>query len=150
VSFDGKPCETLFTEHPHFGDTMGQANSLQPTNWLRSYGWLWFLGAAVGVFWSAYLVTGTSPSPSAELLLQATLPFAISLWVLWDARALRCTPCYDFGMFIYFGWLLVVSAYVLWTRGWRGLLVLLMFLTLFMLPVFAGIVAWYVANRLAT
>ena len=108
----------------------------------RQFAWLVLLSVLVGVFQGFYIFSGRSYSPLAEFFASATMPVAVMIWVVWDARSRRCTPCWDFGLMVYLGWLLVVPGYLIWTRGWRGILLLFAFICLIFLPVFLPMVAW--------
>jgi hypothetical protein len=59
---------------------------------------------------------------------------AIEAWVHFDARQMHSTPCFDFGLFVPGTWQLSVPAYLFWTRGWIGLLVMLLMWCLFAFP----------------
>ena len=56
---------------------------------------------------------------------------SVGLWVLADAeRHGRALP-YDYGTFVFFGWLLVVPLYLWWTRRWRAIIPLGVFALLY-------------------
>ena len=64
-------------------------------------------------------------SPSGASTLAAILASfvflsSLGLWVLSDARQRHHSLPYDFGSFVFFGWLLVVPVYLFSTRGWRA------------------------------
>lgn len=108
----------------------------------RPYLWLLVLTVVVAVFDCAYVYSGIPFSPLAEVLSVYTIPLAIMIWVVWDAQSRRCTPCYDFGLMVYVALYLALPGYLIWTRGWRGLLLLLGFILLFMAPFVCAQIAW--------
>jgi hypothetical protein len=109
---------------------------------LRSYGWLLIVTAIVAVFESLYVIAYATPSTYAQLIADFTLPICFATWVQTDARIRRCTPFFDFGTFILVLWSLAIPWYLIWTRGWRGLLVTLMFVGLWILPTIVARVVW--------
>jgi hypothetical protein len=112
---------------------------------LRSYGWLLIVTAIVAVFQSLYVIAGATPSMYAQLIASCTLPICFATWVQTDARIRRCTPFFDFGTFVLVIWTLAIPWYLIWTRGWRGLLVTLMFFGLWVLPAFVASFVWIVS-----
>ena len=109
---------------------------------LRCYGWLLIVAAMLAVFNSVYVVAGVTPSTFARLITAQTLPICFATWVQADARSRRCTPCCDFGMFVLATWILSVPWYLIWTRGWRGLLVTASFFGLLILPSLTAVFVW--------
>ena len=107
-------------------------------NFLRCYGALLIVDGMLAAFSSAYVIAGITPSNAAHLITSWTFPIFLVAWVQADARSRRCTPCFDFGFFLLPIWTLSVPWYLIWTRGWRGVLVALMF---YFLAVFPGVVA---------
>jgi hypothetical protein len=86
-----------------------------------------FIGV-VSLFCAVYETSGVHPSPLAEVLMRLAPPLAATLWVEADARRLRRIPCYEFGAFVLFAWLVAIPCYCLWSRGrsgWRAALALL-------------------------
>ena len=102
--------------------------------------------AMLAMFVSAYVIAGIELSSPAELIASYTLPICLVIWVQADAQRRHCTPCYDFGMFVLFAWALCVPAYLLWSRGWRGVLVVLVFFGLLISPSLAAMVFWLICN----
>jgi hypothetical protein len=76
--------------------------------------------AAFSLFGLGYTITGAQASPLAEGLFRLSPPLAAALWVEADARRLRRVPCYEFGAFVFLGWLVAVPAYCFWSRGRAG------------------------------
>ena len=60
---------------------------------------------------------------------------SIGLWVLADARRRGRALPYDYGAFVFFGWMVVVPLYLWWTRRWRGVIPLSLFAVLYALAV---------------
>lgn len=106
---------------------------------LRCYGGLVAAAVVLAVFNTVYVVTGTIPSPAAQMIMAFALPLYMMSWVEADAYQRRCTPCFDFGFFLFLTWLISIPAYLIWTRGWRGLLVILLFVGLFIFPIFSAV-----------
>jgi hypothetical protein len=52
---------------------------------------------------------------------------SVGLWVLADAQRRERALPYDYGSFVFFGWLVVVPAYLWWTRRWRAVIPLFVF-----------------------
>jgi hypothetical protein len=78
--------------------------------------------AAYGLHESAGGATDVAAALAGYLFLTS-----VGLWVLADAqRRDRALP-YDYGSFVFFGWLVVVPAYLWWTRRWRAVIPLLVF-----------------------
>jgi hypothetical protein len=86
------------------------------------------------------VAVGTDPSPGAELVLGYGWALMLLLWVDADARKRRQLPCYDFGLLAVVLFPVSVAWYCLWSRGWRGLLVLLALVSLWLLPYVAAAV----------
>ena len=77
-------------------------------------------------------------SPRGTSAIAATLASyifltSVGLWVIADAeRHQRALP-YDYGTFVFFGWLVVVPLYLWWTRRWRAIIPLSLFALLYAL-----------------
>lgn len=96
--------------------------------------------AVVTLFGVAYETSGVHPSPLAAILMQLAPPLAATLWVEADARRLRRVPCYEFGAFVLFAWLVAIPCYCIWSRGRSGWPVALALLGLVFAPsLIAGI-----------
>ena len=119
-------------------------------DFMRYYGGLLIVTAMLAVFNSVYVIAGIPPSGPAQLIASYTLPLCFVTWVQADARTRRCTPCFDFGTFILAIWVFSVPWYLIWTRGWRGLLLAMMFFGLLIFPTCVAIFVWIVVAILAT
>jgi hypothetical protein len=124
--------------------TFGFTGAIRIAAFLRSYGWLLMASAIIAVFLSLYVIFNITPSGYAHLIASCTLPVCFATWVQSDARIRRCTPFFDFGTFILVLWSLAIPWYLIWTRGWRGLLVILMFIGLWMFPTIVARVVWII------
>jgi hypothetical protein len=96
------------------------------------------LALATSVALCGFSAAGAAPSPGAELVLSYGWALMLLLWMDADARRLRRLPCYDFGLLAAVFFPLSLAWYCLWSRGWRGLLVLLALLALWLLPYVAA------------
>ncbi|MCA9235058.1 MAG: hypothetical protein KDA44_06290 [Planctomycetales bacterium] len=90
----------------------------------------------------AYIAAGYAPSPMFEVLTSVAWGLLLAYWVVTDARRRSITPCFDFGFFCYAFLPLVVPGYCVWSRGWRGGLLILTLAVLWLLPYFAAGLAW--------
>jgi hypothetical protein len=91
---------------------------------------------------AAYLLAGHEVSPLFEGLGSVGWCLLVVLWVDADARRRRRLPCYDFGFLAYVFFPLSVAWYCLWSRGWRGLLLLAALLALYMAPYALSALLW--------
>jgi hypothetical protein len=113
---------------------------------IRCYGSLFGATVLLSGFICVYVVLGIMPSRLAQWIIYYTLPICAVAWVQQDARLRRCTPCFDFGMFVLMIWWLAIPWYLIWTRGWRGLAVLGMFALLPVVPIAAAAVTAMAMN----
>ena len=88
------------------------------------------------VCWSAYFAMGASPSLGFEYLASGAFCVLILFWIVADARSRNLVPCFDFGFLCYAFFPTSLVWYCLWSRGWRGLLTLLLLASLWVVPVF--------------
>lgn len=107
------------------------------------------LALATAAALCAYVAAGTAPSPGAELAFGYGWALMLLLWVDADARQSRRLPCYDFGLLAILLFPLSLAWYCLWSRGWRGLLLLLALLGLWLLPYLTALAFWVVLAVLA-
>jgi hypothetical protein len=68
----------------------------------------------------------------------------IILWADADARRRRQTPCFDFGFLAMLSYPVSVLWYCFWSRGWRGGLLFLLLLFLWIAPYILAAVFWIV------
>jgi hypothetical protein len=69
-----------------------------------------------------------------ELLVRFGWTFALLCWFEMDARGRRILPCYDFGYLCYVCLPVSLAWYCLWSRGFRGILLLLLLCFVIGLP----------------
>jgi hypothetical protein len=100
--------------------------------------------AACSGFLVAPIAVGRVPSDNVLYLNSFGLTLAFILWVIADARTAGRTPCYDFGFLVGIFFPVSLVWYVLWSRGWRGLLTLATLVGLMLLPSVSYMVAWAV------
>lgn len=106
-----------------------------------SAGTLLVAAALLGIFDATHWVFGHSfPSAAGILVTIATAAMCAS-WVEADADSRRLIPCYDFGTFVFFTWIISVPWYLVHTRGPRGLLLVLALMAAWLLPFISTLVA---------
>jgi len=101
---------------------------------LSAFGPLLLLSASLAIFASVYAMLGQEP-PDSVLTLSSTVQLLFILyWVVVDAHRRHRVPCHDFGFLV--GTFMPVSLawYLVWTRGLRGVLMLIGFAILVILP----------------
>ena len=108
---------------------------------LGPFGWLIAAVAALSAFQVPYAALGVAPPDAAALLTSYGLALAFILWVVDDARARRCVPCFDFGFLVAAFFPASLAWYVHWSRGRRGVLVLAAFFALMLAPAVAAALA---------
>ncbi len=98
--------------------------------------------ALFSVFQFASVAVGTTSTKSVADLTSRGLGLTFVVWIMADAQRRRRTPCYEFGFLVAVYFPLSLVWYLLWSRGWRGMLLLASFFGLMLLPWFSAIVAW--------
>jgi hypothetical protein len=93
---------------------------------------------------TGYVVVGVIPSTTFELLTSFGWALLVGLWIVSDARRRECTPCFDFGLFCYMFFPVVVPGYCFWSRGWRGLVMLAVIASTWIVPFIIASVVWMV------
>ena len=79
----------------------------------------------------------TPLEPEWRLLGYVPGIFAL-LWITDDAHRRRCTPCFDFGFLMWYLFPLTLLGYLVWTRGWWGLIVFVGVLAVIYVPWLLG------------
>ena len=97
----------------------------------------------------AFVAAERGPSPSTELVLGYGWALMAIVWMDADARRLRRLPCFDFGLLATIFFPLSLLWYCFWSRGWRGFLVLLLLLALWVGPYVIAAAFWVVRTILA-
>jgi len=67
-----------------------------------------------------YTIADTEPSPIVVLFFSAAPLLAVILWLERDAHRTGVGAVHDFGLFLWFAWLVVIPWYSWKTRGRRG------------------------------
>jgi len=97
----------------------------------------------------AYLLLGASPSPLSDVIIVLGWALLLVLWIDADARRSHRLPCYDFGFLAGVTFPASLVWYCVWSRGWRGLLVLLGLIGLVYGPWLVAAVLWGILSVLA-
>lgn len=104
---------------------------------------VWGLVIGISVLHYALLgYAGDYPSHEAQALMSWAFALMLAHWCLADAKRRRYHRPYEFGAFLFFLWPLVLPAYLLHTRGWRGLLPCASMFLLACLPWLSGVAAY--------
>lgn len=94
---------------------------------LQSYGDLYATAVLLGMYCA---IGGAVRQPASPVLDVLSIVFmfgiatCVAMWTVRDARTRRCTPCFDFGTFVFFTWFISMPYYLIATRGWHGLLII--------------------------
>jgi hypothetical protein len=86
----------------------------------------------------AYVVERSRLSPHAESLAAFCWGWPVMIWMDYDALRRRRRPCFDFGLFLVVTFPVSIAWYCFWSRGWRGIKLLLGLGSLLFLPIFAA------------
>jgi hypothetical protein len=100
-----------------------------------SFGALISLAVALSAFHLTYVGLGTAVSDEGNRVTSYSLALILIWWIVADARHARGElPCHDFGFLV--GVALPVSLvwYLVWSRGWRGLGMVVFLTVLLNLP----------------
>ena len=93
---------------------------------IGTFGPLLLLAAMLAIVASMYVILGQEP-PQSVLTLTSTVQFLFILyWVVLDARRRRRVPCHDFGFLVVLYMPVSLVWYLVWSRGLRGLLPLVL------------------------
>ena len=90
---------------------------------------LWLYIFPYSVVSAAGSIRGEIPK-LADLASSIAFPLVISAWVVADAHKHGRRLVYDYDSLVFFGWPLIVPAYLFQTRGWRAVITLLWFASL--------------------
>jgi hypothetical protein len=66
----------------------------------------------------------------------------VLFWIVADARRRTGIPCFDFGFLCYVFLPFAFPWYCFWSRGWRGALMLLLILSLWIGPYIVASMIW--------
>jgi hypothetical protein len=100
--------------------------------------------AVVTACFVMYVLAGASVSPSFDSLATVGWWLMLILWTDADARRLRRLPCFDFGFLVGVFFPVSVAWYCMWSRGWRGLFLIVVLLALWFAPYVTASVVWLV------
>lgn len=98
---------------------------MRVTAFLRSYGDLYAVAVVFGMYSAVFAAFPLAVSPVVQIVFSYGTATCLAMWVCRDARSCRCTPCFDFGTFVFFTWIISVPGYFVAALGWRGLLIAL-------------------------
>lgn len=87
-------------------------------------------------------MVGLAPSPTFQVATSFCWSLLLAFWIVADARRRKCVPCFDFGFFCYVFLPIAVPWYCLWSRGPRGVLTLVAFAALWLVPYMIASVVW--------
>src|SRR5438094_970281 len=88
-----------------------------------------------------YLVTaGGGGSSGFTMIVGAGWAWMLVFWMDADARRFRRLPCYDFGLLAAVSFPLSLFWYCLWSRGWRGVRMLLLLFGLWLAPYIIAVI----------
>ena len=115
----------------------------------------WLFSTPAGLFYclataGLHKSLGSPPGLAAfaAILAAYLLPSSIALWLLADAQRRRRQLPYDFGSFVFFAWWVLVPLYLFYTRGWRGIIPLGLFVLLYLAAaLFSSIPSLLLATR---
>jgi hypothetical protein len=85
-----------------------------------------------------YLAREQEPPQAFSLLYALGFVWVMGWWLLNDSRARGVGWVLDMGLFLYIAWPLIMPYYLIKTRGWKGLLVILIFLGVYVGAALAG------------
>jgi hypothetical protein len=103
--------------------------------------------SAVFAAYDGYLFwTSRAPDEGLFSLHHFVLAFLLATWIVADTTELRrARPSFDYGWFIVAAFPVYVPYYLVSTRRWRGVAVLVGMILLFLLPWLAELFVWYVS-----
>ena len=116
--------------------------------WFHRHGMLLLPVVATTILETIYRVVGAPPSESINLLFGVCWSIAFIFWIEADARRRGILPCHDFGFLVAVYFPVSVVWYAFWSRGRRGMLLLLSLLGLLIVPPTTATLAWLVVHRL--
>jgi hypothetical protein len=96
------------------------------------------LAAVYGAGVAVLAMHGARPTHAAEFIWKEILALFLVRWVAVDRRTTRFHGSYEFDAFLFIGWVIVLPYYLVKTRGGRGLLPLLGFWAIAIIPSLVG------------
>jgi hypothetical protein len=116
--------------------------------WFHRHALLWLPVVATSAVISAYTIAGVRPSGQNTMLFELCLVLGLILWIEADALRRGILPCHDFGFLVGIFFPLSVVWYAFWSRGRKGVILLLAMLGLWVVPTVTAMLAWFVVYRL--
>jgi hypothetical protein len=86
-----------------------------------------------------YLAGEVEPPPAFTLLYALSFLWVMGWWLLKDSKLRGVSWVLDMGLFLYIAWPIVMPYYLIKTRGWRGLLAILVFAVVYVAASMAGV-----------
>ena len=90
------------------------------------------------LFRTAYVLARVPLSSHADSLAIICWAWPVLIWLDYDAARARRRPCFDFGLFLSATFPWSVVWYCFWSRGWRGIKLLLGLGALLVVPIFVA------------
>jgi hypothetical protein len=109
---------------------------------LGAFGPLLGQATIVAVFASMYVLLGKNPPDELSSVSGFCYLLFVVHWMVVDARRRHCVPCHDFGFLAGVFLPAALPWYLIWTRGDRGLLPLIISLLLLLLPSLCASLVW--------
>ena len=81
---------------------------------------VWITAGAASVFAATYTVVAVDPPGVTSLFIAVAPVVSAALWMRRDARLHRVAVVFDWGLFVYIAWPVLIPWYVLHTRGRAG------------------------------
>jgi hypothetical protein len=105
------------------------------------------LTAALSMVEIAYGFVGSYRSGVADLISSIGWFVLLLCWIDADIRRRGTAPCFDFGMILIAAHPAALAWYCFWSRGWRGLFLLLFLIALAVCPAVIAVGAWGIRVR---
>jgi hypothetical protein len=83
------------------------------------------------------------PPPAFTLIFSAGLLWIVGWWLLTDSRKRDIPWIFDIGFFLSIAWPFVIPYYLLKTRGSKGLLLILAFISTYIAALVVGIILYW-------
>ena len=98
-----------------------------------------------------YLAGDVDPPPAFALLYELSFLWVMGWWLLKDRKVRGVKWVLDMGLFLYIAWPIVMPYHLIKTRGWRGLLAIIVFAVVYLgaFMVGAAMYAFLAAEPLA-
>ncbi len=102
------------------------------------------LTAFSGLTYGLQLAGGASAV--LQLLTANAVTWGLMMWVDVDSRRRRRVPCHDFAFLVWLFLPISLVWYLLWTRGWRGLITLVVLGAFLVFPAVFAVFMWALVN----